>query len=182
MTIQSLSVVVPNKGCVNACKFCVSRMRDEEDKEVYENMITGKNLYFHLYMKDFLERLQFARDNGCNTVILTGDSEPQQNWEFLKLFGIFNQMLPNPFKKIELQTSGTGLDDAYLFFLRHHVGVTTMALSLSHIYDNDINATINGTPRKLKVDINHLCWRIKTYRFNLRLCLNCRKFRRRNYV
>ena len=26
MQIQSLSVVVPNKGCVNKCPFCVSRM------------------------------------------------------------------------------------------------------------------------------------------------------------
>ena len=34
MQIQSLSVVVPNKGCMNKCPFCVSRMVDSDQ---YEN-------------------------------------------------------------------------------------------------------------------------------------------------
>lgn len=165
--IQSLSVVVPNKKCINSCKFCVSCMHPSE----YENMITGKNLYFDLYMKDYLKRLQYARDNGCDTVMLTGDSEPQQNWEFLKLFGILNKMLKSPYEKIEMQTTGTIIDNDYLYFLRHHVGVTTISLSISS-FDDFTNQIINGTIDKFKVDIKSLCNSIKQYRFNLRISIN----------
>jgi 2-iminoacetate synthase ThiH len=74
MKIQSLSVVVPAKKCVNNCPFCVSKMHNED----YENMMYSGNLYYNLYEKDFIRRLDFARDNGCNTVMLTGDCEPLQ--------------------------------------------------------------------------------------------------------
>lgn len=173
MRIQSLSIVVPSKSCINDCKFCVSKMHTDE---LYEDMISGKNLYFNLYMKDYVERMQFARDNGCNTVMLTGDCEPQQNWKFLQLFGIFNQMLKNPFKNIEIQTTGALIDDDYLYFLRHHVRVNTISMSVSNMFDNDINCEINGTDIKNKVDIKHLCSRIKKYRFNLRMSLNMTSF------
>ena len=72
--IQSLSVVVPNKKCINICRFCVAHMHTEE----YEDMINFNNLYFSLYWHDFKERLQYARDNGCNTMMITGNSEPQR--------------------------------------------------------------------------------------------------------
>jgi len=116
MKIQSLSVVVPAKGCVNDCKACVSKMHNSE----YENMITGRNLYYSLYKQQYLDRLQYARDNGCNTVMITGDCEPLQNWDFLREFGNYNQMIPNPFKTIEIQTVGNLLTDDWLFFLRHY--------------------------------------------------------------
>jgi hypothetical protein len=116
--------------------------------------------------------MQFAKNKGCETIILTGDSEPQQNWKFLQLFGIFNQMLKDPYKKIELQTTGVLLDDAYLYFLRHHVGVTTIALSSANIFDQERSFEIQETPIKAQFDFNNLCSRVKTYRFNLRLCLN----------
>jgi hypothetical protein len=138
----------------------------------YENMITGKNLYCDLYHKDFRNRMEYARDCGCNSVILTGDTEPQQNWDFLKQFGEFNQSLKSPFKNIAIQTSGTMLDDHYLYFLRHHVGVTTIALSVADLFNNESNFDIQQTPEKLRFNINRLCERIKKYRFNLRLCLN----------
>ena len=90
LEIQSLSVVVPNKKCINNCAFCVSKMHKEE----YKNQFEDNNRFFDLYLKDYKRRLMFARDNGCNTVMLTGDSEPQQNKEFLKLFGMINDSLP----------------------------------------------------------------------------------------
>lgn len=34
MQIQSLSIVVPSKGCINKCPFCVSRM---VNSNTYEN-------------------------------------------------------------------------------------------------------------------------------------------------
>jgi len=142
------------------------------DADEYENMITGRNLYFDRYMSDFIQRLEYARDNGCQTVILTGDTEPQQNWEFLKLFAIFNKMSKNPFKQVEMQTSGTLLDDGYLYFLRHHVGVTTIALSTANVFNQEKNFEIQQTPEKYQFDVDYLCSRIKTYRFTLRICLN----------
>ena len=42
MNIQSLSIVVPTHGCMNQCKFCVSRMHKEE----YEDLISTDN-FFH---------------------------------------------------------------------------------------------------------------------------------------
>lgn len=167
MDIQSLSVVVPNKKCINKCKFCVACMVEED----YENFITGRNLYFDLYMKDYLERLQYARDNGCDTLVLTGNSEPQQNYEFLKIFGLMHKMIPNPFKNVAMQTTGVLIDADYLYFLRHHVGISTISLSISS-FNNYVNADYNGTRQDLIVDIKNMCEMIKLYRFNLRLSIN----------
>ena len=80
--------------------------------------------FFDLYVKDYLKRLEFAQRNGCNTIMLTGDSEPQQNRKFLTYFGLFMQMMRNPFDWIEMQTTGALLDQNYLRFLRIHVGLT----------------------------------------------------------
>lgn len=165
MKIQSLSVVVPAKKCINDCKFCVSKMHESE----YDDMISGKNMYRDLYKKDFVNRLQFARDNGCNTVMLTGDCEPIQNWIFLEKFGDYNQTLTNPFKIIELQTVGNILDREKLYFLRHHVGVTTISLSISDIWSDRNNAEIIGCDM---FSLTKLCADIKKYGFNLRLSLN----------
>lgn len=85
MKIQSLSVVVPNPECVNHCRFCVSRMHKDE----YKNQMDDNLPYFDLYVRDYIKRLEYARDNGCNTVMLTGSSEPQQNRKFLTYFGLF---------------------------------------------------------------------------------------------
>jgi sulfatase maturation enzyme AslB (radical SAM superfamily) len=167
MKIQSLSVCVP-ASCLNKCKFCVAHMHKDE----YTNQIEGNRRFYDLYRNDYLKRMQFARDNGCNTVILTGDGEPLLNRNFLKDFGLMNKELDSPFRWIELQTSGTLLDDEYLRFLRNHVGVNTISLSLSSIFDSKKNAEYNGTKEGYEVDIDHLCSEIKRYDFNLRLSLN----------
>lgn len=165
MKIQSLSVVVPAKKCVNDCYFCVSKMHDAG----YENMITDKNLHYDLYKKDYLNRLAFARDNGCNTVMLTGDCEPLQNRGFLARFGDFNSALSSPFKTIEIQTAGNLITDDYLYFLRRTVGVTTISLSVSSLWSDSDNCEIIGCDM---FSVAELCERIKKYRFNLRLSLN----------
>lgn len=164
MKIQSLSIVIPSKKCINDCKFCVSKMHESE----YEDALSSKNLYYDLYKRDYINRLEFARDNGCNTIMLTGDCEPLQNRSFLLKFGDYNQALSNPFKIIELQTVGNLITDDYLYFLRHHVGVTTISLSVSSFNDAR-NSMIIGC----KIfDLKGLCARIKKYRFNLRLSIN----------
>lgn len=167
MKIQSLSIVVPNKKCVNDCAFCVSKMHTED----YKNMMDSNLPFYDLYEKDYIKRLEFARDNGCNTIMLTGNSEPQQNRSFLQRFGTMNHNLSNPFRWIEMQTTGVLLDEPYLRFLRNHVGISTISLSLSAL-DNKVNASYNGMIKELQVDIEDLCKKIKKYDFNLRLSLN----------
>lgn len=167
MDIQSLSIVVPG-GCPNACKFCVSRMH----AEAYDNQIEKNRRFRDLYARDYLSRMAFARDNGCNNLILTGDGEALVHERFLDDFASWNARLARPFRWIELQTSGVTLDDEKLRWLRNTVGVSTVALSLSSIFDSDANAEQNGTPPSLRVDIDALCAEIKRYDFNLRLSLN----------
>lgn len=165
MKIQSLSIVVPNAQCVNHCKFCVSRMHCNR----FVNNMDDAQPLFDLHMKDYIKRLEFARSNGCNTVMLTGTSEPQQNRKFLTYFGMFMQMMRDPFQWIEMQTTGVLLDDNYLRFLRNHVGVNIISISLSS-FDSSENARIIGMPTP--VNIAELCQRIKNYGFTLRLSIN----------
>ena len=165
MRIQSLSIVVPAGRCINNCKFCVAQMVEES----YIDQMDSNKPFYDLYQRDFLRRLDFARDNGCNTVMLTGNAEPQQNRPFLEKFGTLNAQLERPFRWIEMQTTGTLLDDGYLRFLRNHVGVSTISISLCS-FDSARNAEICGM--KKPVDLEHLCHEIKRYDFNLRLSIN----------
>lgn len=167
MQIQSLSIDVP-ASCLNNCCFCVSHMH----RETYVNQIEKNRRFTDLYTKDYKKRLLFARDNGCNTVMLTGNGEPLLNQPFLEKFALWNESLPSPFKWIEIQTAGTLLDDEYLRFLRNTVGVNTISLSLSSIFDNVKNAEYNRTKKGFEVYIDSLCKEIKRYDFNLRLSLN----------
>lgn len=167
MKIQSLSVVVPNKKCINNCAFCVSKMHCD----AYKNQMDDNLPFFDLYLKDYIKRLEFARDNGCNTVMLTGNSEPQQNRKFLTYFGMFMSMMSHPFRWIEMQTTGALLDQNYLRFLRNHVGVNLISLSVSSLNDQ-MNRAIIGASKDTMPELNWLCSEIKRYDFALRLSLN----------
>lgn len=167
MKAQSLSVVVPNKKCINNCAFCVSHMHSDN----YKNQMDDNLPFFDLYLKDYMKRLEFAQRNGCNTVMLTGNSEPQQNRKFLTYFGLFMQMMRDPFDLIEMQTTGLLLDRNYLRFLRNHVGVNLISLSISSFNDVE-NAEIIGMPNNGQVNLRQLCADIKEYDFSLRLSLN----------
>jgi molybdenum cofactor biosynthesis enzyme MoaA len=167
MKIQSLSVCVPG-GCPNDCKFCVSKMHRGD----YANQIEKNKRFRHLYREDYRERLAFARDNGCNTLMFTGDGEPMINQPFMEMVAEMNKQLDKPFRMIELQTSGVLINDEVLRWLRNEIRVSTISLSLSSLFDDDVNQKYNGTPDKLKVNISSLCEEIKKYDFNLRLSLN----------
>ena len=71
-----------------------------------------------------------------------------------------------------MQTTGTMIDNGYLRFLRNHVGVSTISLSLASL-DNDANAAITHMAKP--VDIQLLCFDVKRYDFNLRLSINLTK-------
>lgn len=171
MNIQSLSIVVPNKACINNCKFCVSRMR----KDDYENKLDLANIDMsgkaNYIAKDYLKRMEFARDNGCNTAMITGTSEPQQNKDFLNFFARANSLLPSPFKCIEMQTTGAGLDKEYIYFMRNELSLTTISLSTSSLNDKQ-NKEYNGTSESNAVDIGHICSLVREAEINLRLSLN----------
>jgi sulfatase maturation enzyme AslB (radical SAM superfamily) len=141
-------------------------------EETYVNQIE-KNLRFRdLYKKDYFNRLAFARDNGCNSLMFTGNGEPLMNKRFMEEVADLNETLDKPFRILELQTSGVTLDEETLRWLRNTVKVSTISLSLSSIFSDDVNQGYNQTPDKLKVDIERLCAEIKRYDFNLRLSLN----------
>jgi uncharacterized Fe-S cluster-containing radical SAM superfamily enzyme len=178
MNIQSLSIVVPTKNkCINNCKFCVSRTHTNpyidnvskclSKRGKFDVMIDTDSIEY----KDYFNRLQFARDNGCNVVILTGTGEPTQNFNFLKFFSVTNSKLVTPFKNIEIQSTGVLLDENSLEFLRNE-GVTTISLSISNIFDNERNLEIIECHEKLKFELEEIISLIKKYDFNLRLSLN----------
>lgn len=166
MNIQSISVCVPAKRCINDCKFCCSKMHAAD----YEDRFTKLNTYDD-YINDMRKRLEYARQNGCNTCMLTGNNEPQQNKEFLRIFAEINRSLSAPFLNIEMQTSGAYIDDGMLNFLKNTVGVTTIAISVACISNPEKNIELIQTPDK-NLNISKLAESIKAKNMNLRICLN----------
>jgi hypothetical protein len=123
------------------------------------------------YVNSLRNALEFARDNGCNTCMLTGNNEPQQDLNFLKVFALVNKSLRKPFRNIEMQTSGALMSDEMLSFLKDFVGVTTIAVSVACLDDAETNLSMVRSCDK-SLDIRTLCGRIKAHGFNLRVCLN----------
>lgn len=167
MKIQSLSIAVPANKCINDCAFCVSKMHCGD----YLNRIDTSTADFNVAVTEYLARLNYARDNGCNAVMLTGNCEPQQNRNFLKTLGFIFRMMDKPFRQIEIQTTGTLLDKDYLRFLRDWVGVTTISLSVSS-FNDDTNNSIIGTPKGGYIYLGKLSHDIKALGFALRLSIN----------
>jgi len=162
MEIQSLSICVPSKGCPNRCPFCVSRQHDERWKAPSD----------FVYERDLIRRMQFARDNHCNTVVLTGTGEPMLNHDFFSVFGKINCELTTPFQWIELQTSGVTLNDTHLLDHLYDTGVSTISLSVANIFSGEGNADLMEIPAKLRFSLRELCKKIKDRGLNLRLSLN----------
>lgn len=174
MQIQSLSVVVPNKRCVNNCPFCVSRMLNNSNE--YPNLMDINHPRYDINVREYLKRLRFVADNGCQTLILTGTSEPQQNKQFLATFALLHQQIGSPFTNIEMQTTGMGLHNNrdYIRFLRNFVGVNTVALSINSMGDKQNLELLGHTENSLKPSlvIAELCALLKEYDFNIRCCIN----------
>lgn len=166
MNIQSMSICVPASMCFNNCRYCCSKMHGNDYPNIYND-----NEKFHLFVKAMKNALQFARENGCNTIILTGNNEPQQDLNFLKIFSLVNRSLDRPFLNIEIQTSGAFLSVDKIRFLRDTVGVTTVAVSTSCL--DDKNANLDIVRSKDKDLILHRIFKdVKAEGLNLRVCLN----------
>lgn len=172
MQIQSLSIAVP-AGCPNKCKFCVSGMHDNNYPNIIENPTHES---FEYNEQQYINRMQFARDNGCNTLMLTGSGEPLSNLNFIKRISNYNQRLRTPFLWQEIQTSGVGFKGVKGEYNRipflQEIGINTISLSLSNMFDDVSNAEMNGTPDNLQVNIKESCNHIKAAGLNLRLSLN----------
>jgi len=165
MNIQSLSICVPASRCINDCEFCCSKMHGGDYKDRFTPLSTTMS-----YIKDMKKRLQYARDNGCNTLMLTGNNEPQQNKAFLRTLGVVNQSLQDPFLNIEIQTSGAFIDEDMLDFLKA-IGVTTIAISVASLDNPKTNQDLIKTP-DYNLYLLPLCQNIKKRNMNLRICLN----------
>ncbi len=166
MNIQSLSVCVPAKKCINDCVFCCSKMHTADYEDRFSDISR-----FSDYAEDMRKRLEYARENGCNTCMLTGNNEPQQNREFLRVFSVVNKTLKSPFLNIEMQTSGAFIDGDYLDFFRYSVGVTTIAVSVACLDDDEKNREMIRT-KDAALSLSRLCAQIREKNFNLRVCLN----------
>jgi len=174
MNIQSISIVVPTKGCVNNCKMCVSRMHDNPYCDKFDEI-------------QYRKRIKYAARNGVNTLILTGTGEVLQNGNFLRKLKVVLDKEGHPFPNVEIQTTGVMLTHSefvkdedsghpvnyyYNIQLLKELGVNTISLSISDIFDGKNNWDIIGAPKKLQIDLNHLCEFIKEQGFNLRMSLN----------
>lgn len=174
--VQSLSICVPGGKCVNQCKYCVSCMHTS----IYKNQMDENLPFYDLYFRDYIKRMQFAKENDANTMMITGDIEPLQNRHFLQTLALINEyVLPakgcGGFNWIEIQTSGVLFDRNYARFLRNTVGVSVLSLSLSS-FDDIMNGEIQQTPEKLKISIEEVCSIAKEYDFTLRLSLNMSEY------
>lgn len=166
MNIQSLSVCVPANKCINDCRFCCSKMHTSD----YRDRFTDVSCYA-TYTGNMRKRLEYARENGCNTCMLTGNNEPQQNKEFLRVFSEVNRSLRTPFLNIEMQTTGAFIDPDFLDFFQSSVGVTTIAVSVACLDDDKNNRDMIQTADK-NLCLKTFCEEIKKRDINLRLCLN----------
>lgn len=164
MNIQSLSIVVPTGKCWNHCAFCVSHMHHED----YGTCILHNN---QPTPRSYLNRIEFVRDEGCNSMIFTGTAEPQQNLEFIFKLLDCNKTLRKPFYNITIQTTGSNLHYEDIKNLANE-GVTTLALSISSVIDAR-NWDIIHTPEKARMmTLTKLIETAKEFNMNVRACFN----------
>jgi len=169
MIIQTMSISVPTKNrCVNDCKFCVSKTHTNDYEDRFRDKESEKYL---LYKSDLRRRFDYAKLHNVDTIILTGTGEALQNVPFLLMMDEILKEMNNPFPRIEIQTSGVMLTDENLHILRM-MGVSTISLSISDIFNDESNLSIMGVHPKLQFKLDEICKKIKDKGFNLRLSLN----------
>ena len=174
MNIQSFSIVVPNKSCVNKCPFCVSRM---VNSDCYPNLMDINHPHYDINVNEYLKRMKFVAENGCQTLMLTGTSEPQQNKQFLATLALLHKQIGSPFTNIEMQCTGLFLDNRdYLRFLRNFVGVNTIALSINSPVDSENNEILGHGHDNMNVKLEELTALLKEYDFNIRCCFNLNSY------
>lgn len=179
MNIQTISIVVPTKGCVNKCPFCVSRMHDSSYEDNWNE-------------PQMIKRIRYAIMNNVNTCIITGTGEPLQNKPFINKLTMLFRRMDNPFPNVEFQTTGIFLSDTEKIFdnfshseadppihmnlvLLHSLGVNTISLSVANIFDDGLNNKTICVLEKEKFYLHNLISLLKSNGFNVRLSLNMLK-------
>jgi molybdenum cofactor biosynthesis enzyme MoaA len=164
MEVQSLSIVIPAK-CPNRCPFCVSHM-NKENRKFHQ---LDDRVKYQLNVK---KRMEFARDNGTNTLMLTSTGEPLENMEAIVDVLGMNRNLESPFKWIELQTSGVGLLDAIEKYSDWFADISTISLSVVDIFSSSKNAAAMQMPAVGWIEIDFVIAKLKEMGFNVRLSIN----------
>ena len=164
MEVQSLSIVIPAK-CPNRCPFCVSHMNKENKK-------FKRPAKKHMDCLRISKRMEFARDNDTNTLMITSTGEALEN-----VYGIIdvldiNRKLSNPFRWIELQTSGVGLLEAIEDHGEWFEDISTISLSVVDIFDRHNNADIMVMPNGREIDVEFVVKVLKAKGYNVRLSIN----------
>ena len=110
----------------------------------------------------YMNRMQFVRDEGCNAMVITGDTEPQQNMRFIETLLAANLRLRTPFYNISLQTTGSGIERQDIARMAAF-GLTTISFSISSL-DPARNAEIIGMPENKFRDFYEVQeWAIKEH-------------------
>ncbi len=157
MKAQSLSIVVPTKGCVNNCPFCVSK--------------THRNVNINFTEEQVFSRLKYAKDVGINNVILTGTGEALQNYSYMQMITRVNYEIG--FQNIELQTTGVMLHEVEnLRFLADRLQVKTISISICDIFNDEANMEYMQVPENLRFKLKDLIYDLKIIGFNIRLSIN----------
>lgn len=163
----ALQIVVPGT-CPNKCKFCVSLLHDQS---MYKDMRLERQDCATSAHAAYINRLAYARE-ACDTLIYTGVyNEAIFNEQFMHMVSAMNEELPSPFYKTEIQTTGIGLKAHKWDWLRNICDVSTIALSISDLFDDDNNAAINRTPQGLRFQLDEFCETALEHDFNIRLTL-----------
>jgi MoaA/NifB/PqqE/SkfB family radical SAM enzyme len=129
---------------------------------------------------DISIRLAFARDNGCNTLMFTGENEPQQNMDYIEKICKENNHSGKPFRWLELQTTGVGMKEEDFDRLAY-LGINTVSISLSN-FNDDYNMKLRGHTdtwhlfHQMAVDLLAVCRNVKRVGMNLRLSINLTKY------
>ena len=158
MRIQTLSVSI-KAPCPNNCPFCISKLNKSKVSYNSDDF-------------DFLTRMSYAKDVGCDTLLITGQGEPLANLPEISRILKINRSLPNPFTKIDLQTSGVGLLSKGILISLKNLGVTTICISMSS-FASLINQKIMHTPKSF--NLVEICDLIKKTSFTLRIVANINK-------
>lgn len=175
MIIQSLSIVIPAK-CPNNCYFCVSHM-NQLNQSLQPHKDDG-------IWKEIELRMNFARDNDCNTLVLTSYGETLNNLFYIEKILEINKSLQKPFRWIEVQTSGVfkdninnrtkTLNDADMFNYSPCNNISTISLSVVDIFNDLNNIRIMRIPKlETGYHLELICENIKLiFEKNLRLSIN----------
>ena len=162
--IKSLSISVPGAGCINDCKYCVSKMKDDwkcfgtTDEFLTSSVIENS--------------IREAIDNGAKSVIITGTIEPLQNMEFVhRVCKAFKRIDP-PTVSLEIQTSLCcgAMTIPYIKKLVEW-GVDTLAVSISALNEK-MNWEISGVAPNRYTSIIKVLKYATNLGMNTRVCVN----------